>query len=132
MVLDTNVVVSALLQPLGPSASVVQLALSRVVQPCLSEPILAEYEDVLRRPRLRRDAELVERFIASLKGVGALVKPGEAIQVCADPDDNVFLECAEAAEADYLVTGNKRDFPEKWKKTKIVTPRDYLIVFSEM
>jgi predicted nucleic acid-binding protein len=39
-----------------------------------------------------------------------------------DPDDNQFLECAEAAQADYLVTGNIRHFPEVWKET----PREFI------
>lgn len=37
-----------------------------------------------------------------------------------DPDDIIFLQCAQAAIADYLVTGNTRHFPENWKKTRIV------------
>ena len=41
-----------------------------------------------------------------------------------DPDDNMFLECAETAHADYLITGNKRHFPSVWRSTKIVNARD--------
>jgi predicted nucleic acid-binding protein len=46
--------------------------------------------------------------------------------VAGDPDDNRFLECADAARADYLVTGNLRHFPRFWKKTKIITPREFI------
>jgi predicted nucleic acid-binding protein len=38
----------------------------------------------------------------------------------------VFLECADAARADYLVTGNQKHFPRFWKKTKVVTPREFV------
>lgn len=45
---------------------------------------------------------------------------------CADdPDDLIFLECAEAAAADYLVTGNRKHYPDQWKKTRIVTVREF-------
>jgi predicted nucleic acid-binding protein len=43
-----------------------------------------------------------------------------------DESDNRFLECAEAAQADYLVSGNTRHFPKKWKQTSIVTPRQLI------
>jgi len=43
-----------------------------------------------------------------------------------DPDDNCFLECAEAAGADYLITGNKRHFLARWKNSKIVNTREFL------
>jgi prevent-host-death family protein len=41
-------------------------------------------------------------------------------------DDNMFLECADAARADYLITGNQRHFPRFWKKTKIITRREFI------
>jgi predicted nucleic acid-binding protein len=46
------------------------------------------------------------------------------LQVTVDSDDNIFLECADAARADYLVTGNVRHLPKFWKKTKVITPRE--------
>jgi predicted nucleic acid-binding protein len=45
--------------------------------------------------------------------------------VTGDPDDNIFVECADAARADYLVTGNRR-LPSFWKNTKIITPREFI------
>ena len=45
------------------------------------------------------------------------------IRVCADPDDEIFLERALAAKADYLVTGNTKHFPASWLDTRILTPR---------
>lgn len=43
-----------------------------------------------------------------------------------DPDDNHFLECAEAAGADYLVTGNKKHFPSSYKNARVVDAREFL------
>jgi predicted nucleic acid-binding protein len=54
------------------------------------------------------------------------VKPSESVRVCSDPDDDIFLECAQAARAHYLLSGNLKDFPVKWAQTQIVTPRQFL------
>jgi predicted nucleic acid-binding protein len=52
------------------------------------------------------------------------------VLAASDPDDNRFLECAEAARAHYLVTGNIRHFPEVWEETRIVTPREFIDVWT--
>lgn len=46
--------------------------------------------------------------------------------------DNRFLECAEAAAADYLVTGNRRHFPRRYKATEVVTPRQFLEIVKAL
>ena len=58
------------------------------------------------------------------------VKPSRTLQVAKDPDDNIFLECADAAHADYLVTENPRHFPEFWKKTKVITSRELMDIVA--
>ena len=55
-----------------------------------------------------------------------LVRPVETLTVSPDEPDNGFLECADAAKADYLVTGNLRHFPKEWKTTKVVTARELI------
>ena len=52
------------------------------------------------------------------------MKPTVRVEECSDPDDNIFLECAQAASADYLVTGNRRHFPARWKKTLVIGARE--------
>ena len=47
-----------------------------------------------------------------------------------DPDDLIFLECAETAAADYLVTGNRKHYPGQWKKTRIVTAREFMGIIA--
>jgi predicted nucleic acid-binding protein len=58
------------------------------------------------------------------------VTPSRHLQVAQDTDDNLFLECADAARADYLVTGNQRHFPKFWKQTKVVTSREFLDIVA--
>jgi len=126
VVIDTNILVSALLTNGGLPEAVIDLAISGEVQWFASESVLAEYEEVLKRPRLAIDSVKVADAIAKIRAIVSLVKPEVRVSAARDPDDNQFLECAEAAQADYLVTGNIRHFPEVWKETRIVTPREFI------
>ena len=130
VVLDTNIIVSALLQPLGPPAQVFLLALGDTVQLCVSGGIFAEYEEVLRRPRLRRTEETVLSALETIRKKAFWVKPSDPVRACSDPDDDVFVECAQASGASYLVTGNARDFPLRWLGTEVVTPRHFLEIVA--
>jgi uncharacterized protein len=132
VVLDTNIVVSALLQPLGPSARILVLVLSGAIQLCVTGDIYAEYEEVLRRPRLKLDENVIAASLEAIRLKGLWIKSPAALRVCSDPDDDIFVECAAAAEAAYLVTGNVKDFPPVWEKTRVVTPRHFVNAeFSE-
>ena len=124
LVLDTNVVVSANLNSEGYEALVVSLALNRKVRLFVSRPILEEYERVLLYPRLKFDAREVGRFMAILRKTARLVTPASTITESVDEADNRFLECAEAAHADFLVTGNRRHFPKRWNETQVVNARE--------
>jgi len=126
LVLDTNIVVSAALNPEGLPRAVFLLAITRPARFYVSSPILAEYQDVLARPELQIRKGLRRQFLAFIRNRTHRVRPRERLEITADPDDNIFLECANAAHADYLITGNARHFPRFWKKTKIITSRDFL------
>jgi len=56
--------------------------------------------------------------------------PSVNLPVCPDPDDDVFLECAEAAHADYLITGNLKHFPQYWRNTKVINFRELLNIIG--
>jgi putative PIN family toxin of toxin-antitoxin system len=132
VVIDTNIIVSALLQPLGPPAQVFLLALSGSIQLCITGEVYAEYEEVIRRPRFRRDESVIVAALDSIREKGFWVRPTETVRACADPDDDIFLECAQAARAAYLVTGNTKHFPATWRETRIVAARHFLeIIASE-
>ena len=100
LVLDTNVVVSALLNGFGYERYALDLAFNRKVQIAVSDAILSEYEDVLRRPKLRLTPKLVTRSLRDLRLVARIVHPHRELKISADPGDNRFLECAETARAD--------------------------------
>lgn len=126
LVLDTNILVSANLNAQGLEALVVSLALNRKLQLYVSQPILAEYEEVLLYPRLKFNPHEASKLMALLRGTSILVKPTHTVTESADEADNRFLECAERAGADFLVTGNKRYFPKRWKGTQVVNARELL------
>ena len=132
VVLDTNILVSALLQPQGLPARTFLMGLAgTTAQLCVSGDVYAEYEEVVRRPKFNRDEAVIESALHAIRQNGFWVKPSEKVNVCSDPDDNIFLECAQAARAHYLVTGNLKDFPAKWANTQIVTARQLLDAVAE-
>jgi putative PIN family toxin of toxin-antitoxin system len=85
---------------------------------------------VLARPELKIRKGLRQQFLQLIRSRSHLVKPVRPLQVAKDPDDNKFLECADAARADYLVTGNQRHFPKFWKKTKVITSREFIDIVA--
>lgn len=130
LVLDTNIVVSAVLNPRGFPRSVLVLATTKPAQLYFSTPILAEYRSVLARPELGIRRGLQLRFLDLIKNRGRIAVPSRVVRIATDPADDVFLECAEEARADYLITGNLRHFPRFWKATKIVTAREFIGLVS--
>lgn len=130
VVLDTNIVISALLQPLGPPAEVFVMALSDRIQFCVTGAIFAEYEEVIRRPRFRRTDEIILATLDAIRMKACWIRPLEPVRACTDPDDDMFLECCQASQEDYLVTGNTKDFPARWRNTEVVTPRQFLEVVA--
>ncbi|MGE0222399.1 MAG: putative toxin-antitoxin system toxin component, PIN family [Acetobacteraceae bacterium] len=110
-VLDTNVLVSALLSPAGNEALILLAVHHGLIRPCFSEPILEEYALVLGRPRFAFPRDEIEALIAMLQGKGELHYAVAAGVTSPDPGDTKFLDCVMTARVDFLVTGNKRDFP---------------------
>lgn len=126
LVVDTNIVVSAALKPDGLQRTVLLLAITKPARIYISKAILREYSEVLARPELQIRKGLQRQLLDLLRNRAHFVAPAWTLQVTSDPEDNMFLECADAARADYLVTGNVRHFPRFWKKTKVITSREFL------
>jgi putative PIN family toxin of toxin-antitoxin system len=128
VVLDTNILVSALLNSQGPPAQIFLLTIAEPdIQLCLSGDIFAEYADVLRRPRLHRSDGEIIAALHVVREKGLWVRPQSKVHACSDPADDIFLECAQAAEAHYVVTGNIKHFPTIWGGgTRILTARQFL------
>ena len=130
LVIDTNVVVSAVLKPDGLQRTAFLLATTKPARWYVSGPIMEEYATVLARPELKIRKSLRLQVVQLIKNHTYSVTPSRLPQLTSDPDDNIFLECADAARADYLVTGNQRHFPRFWKKTKIIDSREFLDIVA--
>ncbi len=126
LVVDTNIVVSAALKPDGLQRTVFLLAITKPSLLYVSSAIVKEYRAVLSRAELQVRKGLRQQLLQLIKEKAHSVTPVRRLQVTSDPDDNIFLECVDAARADYLITGNTRHFPRYWKKTKIITSREFL------
>ena len=130
LVIDTNIIVSAALKPDGLQRTVFLLAITKPARLYVTEAIVAEYREVLARPELKIRKGLRQQLLQLIKRHSYSVTPARPLQVTRDPDDNKFVECADAVRADYLVTGNQRHFPKFWKKTKVITSREFISIVA--
>lgn len=132
VVLDTNVIVSAALAtrhhliPAGRPSLCVALALADLVTLVASEELLAEYAGVLERPHFGISHATVRRFVAALRDKAELAMPVPIPAAAVHPKDAHVLAAAVGGRADFLVTGNVRDFPTSYRTTRIVTPATFL------
>ena len=106
VVLDTNVLLSALLG--GRTRALLDALLARRFDSYTSQPLLGELAYVLSRPEWLRALGVTRcrEAVTVIREATTLVTPMQRITACRDPEDNALLECALAARADYLVTGD--------------------------
>lgn len=93
---------------------------------CVTAEVCEEYRQVLFRDKFRALHETAAALLAALGQRWVVVAGAAEVTAATDPDDNRFLECAEAGLADFLVTGNKRHFPAVWGITRVVNAREFL------
>lgn len=127
-VIDTNVLVSAMLKWQSVPGNVMEFVLDGFIITVLNKEIVAEYRTVLARSKFRLDEEIITDIIDSLENVGFYVD-AETIDIeLPDSKDCVFYEVVmekRKEEETYLVTGNIKHFPDE---PFIVTPRQMLDV----
>ncbi len=127
IVLDSNVIISGFLYG-GPPARLLEHSLAGSVHCFTSLPILDEIRDVLRRPKFGLSSDQALSFIEELHDLCQLVTPERRIRaIAADPDDNAILECALAADADLIASGDSHLLDlGSWKGIRILPPADIL------
>lgn len=106
VVFDTNVFVAALTLPGGRGDQAIRRIVEGGDSLALSKPILDELLTVLAR-KFSRDREELARVAVFLSNLGEIVEPAESLTVLADEPDNRVLECALAANAQLIVTGDR-------------------------
>ncbi len=125
--IDTNILVSALLSPSGSPAKVIDHVLNGNVIMCYDSRIIAEYQEVLLRPKFGFEKKTVKQLIDFIVHSGISVVPIPILDAFEDEDDKMFYEVAKTTKA-YLVTGNVKHFPSN---PMVITPQKFLSVVSE-
>ena len=131
-VIDTNVLVSAMLKFQSVPGQVANEALLGKIIPLLCDEIVAEYREVLARPKFKFDQKVVDVFIDGIIERGIFVDAVPVEEIIPDPKDIVFYEVAMEGRKEYddayLVTGNLKHFPVK---SFVVTPKEMLDIMQK-
>ena len=129
VIVDTNIIVSSLIQKSYPYQIIFDLFIEDQIHLCISPQLLAEYYAVLERPKFTQFPEFLVKarnVLANIEMKAIQFKPFIILDLISDKGDNKILELADESEADFIITGNTKDFTfPQYKQTKIVTPRDY-------
>lgn len=130
-VIDTNVLVSALLSRFNNTSTVrlLQLLILGEITPIYSDEILEEYQSVLTRAKFGFPDSLINETLDVIRRFGINSSRQETDEQLPDPKDVVFYEVALSVEDSFLVTGNIKHFP---KKPFVVTPAEMLQIIHEM
>ena len=126
VVLDTNVLISAVLKPGGLEAAVVEAVLAGHLEAWVTPEVWAEYEEVFSRPKFAKIREASRKLLDALSARAQWTTSIAPSTLALDEDDNRFVECAQAAQANYLVTGNLKDYPDERGPTRAVNARELL------
>jgi len=135
-VVDTNVVVSAAINPRGTPAQVILAWESGAFTWIISEPLLQELNITLGAERVKRylvwDEALIEDFILRVRGSADIVAPRHEIhRIVTDPPDNRVLEAVVEGDAEYIVSGDRDLLDLKhYESTRIVTPAQFLGILA--
>ena len=132
VVVDTNILVSALLSGASLPAHLIFLWRDGVFDLLTSDAQLDELMRVTRYPRIRErlPPSLAGRLINELRELAVLIGDLPTVTASPDPDDNYLLATASAGSADFLITGDKRDLLPlaRFDGTKIATVREFLVL----
>ena len=129
IVIDTNVIIAVLISRGIPNLILNDLFIENKIQLCVSDELLAEYYDVLNRPKFNKYQDFLlraESFLVEIENKAVKFEPKITLSLIRDDDDNMILELADECEADFIITGNSNDFTFlEYKKTKILNPKEY-------
>ena len=130
-VIDTNVLVSAMLKWKSIPGKILELTFNGLIVPLVNDEILKEYREVLSKPKFKLTREIVDNLINGIMENSVFVNEQSLDEYLPDPKDRVFYEVVmeeRKNEDAYLVTGNIKHFPIR---PYIVTPREMLDIILE-
>lgn len=134
-VIDTNILVRAVIKPTGSVGPVLQRLRRREYTLLVSRPTLDELAEVLNRPRLRMKYQLADRILrATIRLIvlrGELIRPDRRITLCRDPRDDKSLELAASGSAQVIVSGDADLLTlDAFERIPIVSPARFLAMFD--
>ncbi|MDR2951975.1 MAG: putative toxin-antitoxin system toxin component, PIN family [Treponema sp.] len=127
VVIDTNVIVSALLNINGTPAKLLSLILNGNVKILCDNRIIYEYIDVLSRKEFEFPKVLIDDLIGFFKREGEFVNSEYVKIKFSDDTDKKFYEVYKSGKAQFLVTGNIKHFP---KEDTIIIPKDFMQIYE--
>lgn len=134
MVYDTNIYISGIFW-LGPSKQALHLAREGKVAVFTSQTLLRELREVLSHPEkpFRLSNDEMEKVVTEIQRYVSMATPTRSIAVCRDRSDNAVIECALAAGASHVVTGD-RDLLDlsRFENIEIVEVRKFLAICESM
>jgi putative PIN family toxin of toxin-antitoxin system len=129
IILDTNVLVSALIQKSYPYLIFFSGVLENKYEVCISDALMKEYLEVINRPKFSKYPDFLNKaefVIAQIESFALRFDPKIEFDVIVDSADNRLLELAFEAKADFLITGNTSDFTMvEFEGTRIINPKDF-------
>lgn len=127
IVVDTNIIISALIKPYSDSSKILNLILSGKLKLAYGFSILNEYEEVLKRKKFGFNTNQIESIIIQIKEEGMNIGFLPLDENLPDEDDLPFVEVAIGSLVDFIVTVNKKHFPKsQYKNIKVLSPAEFL------
>ena len=128
-VIDTNVLISALLTRNQQSATVITFknVLNGYVTPLYNDEILEEYSEVMNRPKFKFNKKDISFILDYFSTFGLNIKRTPFAELMVDEKDRVFYKVALSKDDSFLVTGNIKHFPSD---PKVVTPAEFLRIIG--
>ena len=123
VVIDTNVIISGLLNPAGVPAKIINLILNEELTLLYDNRIFSEYKKVLNRKKFKFEKEIIDALLDFIKNESLFIVANPISKHFTDESDKMFLEVALSGNAEYLITGNSAHFP---KDKFILTPREFI------
>lgn len=125
IVVDTNVLISGVFFG-GFPRKILSAIVTKEITACATAEIIDEYEEIVQEMIDRKQGHINRAILAPLIKTMEIIEPTSHIEVCRDPDDNKFLECAKDSCALYIVSGDKDLLVlEKYEKIQIVTAKEF-------
>jgi putative PIN family toxin of toxin-antitoxin system len=127
IVLDTNVLVSGLITPFGSSGEILRMIFSGELTLCLDARILAEYRDVLLRPKFKFNKEHISTLLDYIRQNSIFLSASPLKQHLPDIDDEPFLEVAITGKSSSLITGNLIHYPFELRQgIRVLSPSEFM------